>query len=139
MFALNERLRSLGSRIFVGGLCLCAMLVIAAPAAGQATQAAIIGVVADSSGAVLPGVTISATGPALQVPQVETVTNERGEYRLGPLPVGTYTVTYELQGFQNVKRDGVRLAVGFVATLDQVMSVGTVAETVTVSGRVTAG
>ena len=64
------------------------MLVLAAPAAGQATQAAIIGVVADSSGAVLPGVTITATGPALQVPQVETVTNERGEYRLGPLPVG---------------------------------------------------
>ena len=58
---------------------------LAAPAAGQATQAAIIGVVTDSSGAVLPGVTVTATGPALQVPQVDTVTNERGEYRLSPL------------------------------------------------------
>jgi Carboxypeptidase regulatory-like domain len=107
---------------------------LASPAAGQATQAAIIGVVADSSGAVLPGVTVAAAGPALQVAQVETVTNDRGEYRLGPLPVGTYTVTYELQGFQTVKREGVRMAVGFVATLDQVMSLGTVTETITVSG-----
>ena len=42
------------------------------------------------------------------------------------LPIGTYTVTYELPGFQTVRREGVRLSVGFVATLDQVMSLGTV-------------
>ena len=78
--------------------------------------------------------TVTATGPALQVPQVDTVTNERGEYRLSPLPIGTYNVTYELPGFQTVRREGVRLSVGFVATLDQVMSLGTVSETVTVSG-----
>ena len=90
--------------------------------------------VADTSGAILPGVTVIAKGPALQVPQVETVTNERGEYRLSPLPIGTYSVTYELPGFQTVRREGVRLAVGFVATLDQVMSLGTVSETITVSG-----
>ena len=76
---------------------------LATPSAGQATQAAIIGVVTDTSGAILPGVTVIATGPALQVPQVDTVTNERGEYRLSPLPIGTYTVTYELPGFQTVR------------------------------------
>ena len=122
------------SRIFVRALCLFAMLGLAAPVAGQSTQAAIMGGVTDTSGAILPGVTVTARGPALQVPQVDTVTNERGEYRLSPLPIGTYNLTYELPGFQTVRREGVRLSVGFVATLDQVMSLGTVSETVTVSG-----
>ena len=89
----------------------------------------------DTSGAVLPGVTVIATGPALQVPQIESVTNERGEYRLSPLPPGVYTITFELSGFQNVKRDGLRLALGFTATVDQAMGLGTVQETVTVSGQ----
>ena len=62
--------------------------------AGQATQASIIGVVTDTSNSVLPGVTVIATGPALQVRQIDAVTNERGEYRLG-LPPGTYTLTFE--------------------------------------------
>src|SRR6185295_19761749 len=75
---------------------------LAAPAAGQATQAGIVGVVKDTSGALLPGVTVIATGPALQVPSVEAVTNERGEYRLSPLPIGIFTVSYELSGFQTV-------------------------------------
>ncbi len=120
-------------------LCVCLvgvahLFLLAPPSKAQATMAGVVGVVADSSGAVLPGVSVTATGPALQVPQVNTVTNERGEYRLSPLPIGTYTIIYELPGFQTVKREGVRLAVGFVATLDQAMSIGTVAETVTVSG-----
>lgn len=112
-------------------ICVCAP---AHPASAQATIASIVGAVTDPSGAALPGVTVIATGSALQIRQVDTVTNERGEYRLSPLPIGTYNLTYELQGFQTVKREGVRLSVGFVATLDQVMSLGTMAETVTVSG-----
>ena len=79
------------------------------PASGQATQASISGVVTDTSNAVLPGVTVAATGPALQR-QVVAVSNEGGEYRLSPLPPGTYTITFELPGFQSVKREGVRLA-----------------------------
>ena len=85
-------------------LSLIGLFPLATAVAAQATQARIVGVVTDGSGAVLPGVSVIATGPALQVPQVETVTNERGEYGLGPLPIGTYTVTYELQGFQTVIR-----------------------------------
>ncbi len=110
---------------------------LAAPAmAGQgaAAPAGIVGQVTDGTGAVLPGVTVTATGPALQVPQVVAITDERGDYRLSPLPIGTYTVTYELAGFQNVKRDGVRLTVGFVARVDQAMNIGAVSETITVSG-----
>ena len=115
-------------------LSVGSLFALAAPAAGQSTQAGIVGVITDTSGAVLPGVTVTATGPALQVPQVAVVTDERGQYRLSPLPIGMYTVTYELPGFQTVKRENVRLSVGFVATLDQAMGLGTVQETVTVSG-----
>jgi carboxypeptidase family protein/TonB-dependent receptor-like protein len=116
-------------------LTLIGLFPLATPVAAQATIAGIVGVVTDSSGAVLPGVAVVATGPALQVPQVEAVTNERGEYRLSPLPIGLYTVRYELSGFQTVRRENVRISVGFVATLDQVMSLGTVEETITVSGQ----
>src|SRR5688572_10321257 len=131
MLRLIRGLRSVSSEFII---CFVGLFALAAPAAGQSTQAAIIGVVTDTSGAILPGVTVIATGPALQVPRVETVTNERGEYRLSPLPIGTYTISYELSGFQSVRREGLRLAVGFVATVDQVMSLGTVSETITVSG-----
>src|SRR5262245_16383943 len=103
--------------------------------AGQAgTAATIIGQVTDESGAILPGVTVSATSPALQVPQVTAVTDERGEYRLTPLPIGTYAVTYELSGFVTNRREEIRLTVGFTARLDVELGVGTVQETVTVSG-----
>ncbi len=123
-----------GARLFIF-LSFIVALSAVTPAYGQATQGAIVGVVNDTSNAVLPGVTVIATGPALQIPQVEAVTNERGEYRLSPLPPGTFTLTFELAGFQNVKRDGVRVALGFTATIDQSMSLGTVSETITVSGQ----
>jgi hypothetical protein len=103
--------------------------------AGQgANPAGIIGVVTDNTGAVLPGVTVTATSPALQVPSVTSVSDERGDYRLTPLPIGLYTVLFELPGFQNVRREGVRLTVGFTARVDSEMNVGAVAETITVSG-----
>jgi hypothetical protein len=119
----------------VGALSFVALLSTPGSAAAQATNAGIVGVVTDGTSGVLPGVTVTATGPALQVPSVVTVTDEKGSYRLSPLPTGTYTVTYELTGFQTVRRENVRLAVGFVATLDQAMGLGTVQETVTVSGQ----
>ena len=127
-------LRLLGVSLAVF-LTLIGLFPLATPVSAQATIASIVGVVTDQSGAVLPGVTVVATSPALQVPQVEAVTNERGEYRLSPLPVGIYTVRYELAGFQTVRRENVRISVGFAATLDQAMSLGTVAETITVSGQ----
>ena len=114
-----------------------AMLLLPAPpaGAGQAgNPAGISGVVTDNSGAVLPGVTVTATSPALQVPSVTSVSDERGEYRLSPLPIGVYTVLFELPGFQNVRREGVRLTVGFTARVDAEMNVGAVSETITVSG-----
>ena len=91
-------------------------LVASRAAVGQTTAgASIIGQVTDATGAVLPGVTVTATSAALQVPFVVTVTDDRGEYRLTPLPIGIYTVTYELAGFQSLRREGLQLTVGFTA------------------------
>ncbi len=103
-------------------------------AAGQGSGASIIGQVTDQSGAVLPGVTVTATSPALQVPQVTAVTNEVGEYRLAPLPIGVFEVAFELSGFRPIQRQNVRLTVGFTARIDVGLELATVAETVTVSG-----
>jgi hypothetical protein len=103
--------------------------------AGQAASAAsIIGQVTDESGGILPGVTVTATSPALQVPSVVSVTDEQGEYRLTPLPIGVYTVVYDLQGFQTVRRQEIRLTTGFVARLDIKLGVGSLEESITVSG-----
>jgi Carboxypeptidase regulatory-like domain/TonB dependent receptor-like, beta-barrel len=104
-------------------------------ATGQATSASIIGRVTDSSGSILPGVTVTATSPALQVPQVTTVTNEIGEYRLAPLPIGLYELTFELSGFDTARRSEIRLTVGFTARVNQLLGVGALSETVTVSAQ----
>jgi hypothetical protein len=103
-------------------------------AAAQPTAAAFVGQVTDESGGVLPGATVTATSPALQVPEVVVLTDSRGEYRLTPLPIGTYTLVYALSGFQTVRRENVRLTVGFVAQVDVKMQVGSLQESVTVSG-----
>jgi len=103
-------------------------------ASAQTGTATINGQVTDESGAVLPGVTVTAMSPALQVPQVISATDQEGRYRLTPLPIGTYSVTFELAGFKTVRREEIRLTVGFTARVDAAMSVGALAETITVSG-----
>jgi hypothetical protein len=117
-------------------LMLAGMFLFSAnpPAAGQGTVASIIGQVTDQSGAVLPGVTVTASSPALQVGQLTAVTNELGEYRLAPLPIGVYELAYDLSGFRPVQRQNVRLTVGFTAKVDVALGLATVAETITVSG-----
>ncbi len=107
----------------------------AVPVFGQGTPASLIGQVTDQSGAALPGVTVTATSPALQVQQLTDVTNAVGEYRLAPLPVGVYEMTFELQGFQAARRQAIRLTVGFTAKIDMVLGVAAVSESVTVSGE----
>jgi len=114
-----------------------ALLLVSALHGNPATaqeSAGIIGQVTDESGAVLPGVTVTVTGPALQVPSIVAVTDAQGEYRLSPLPIGTYQVDYNLTGFQSVRQEAIRLTVGFTAKLDVGMKVGSLEETITVSG-----
>jgi len=77
---------------------------------------------------------VTATSPALQVPQITDVTNELGEYRLAPLPIGVYQLAFDLAGFRPAQRENVRLTVGFTAKIDTALGLATVAETVTVSG-----
>ncbi len=104
------------------------------PVAAQNATGSIIGQVTDPSGGVLPGVTVTTTSPALQVPQVTAVTNEVGEYRLAPLPIGTYEVVFEISGFQPIRRQGIQLTVAFTAKVDVQLGLSTVTESVTVSG-----
>lgn len=120
-------------RLYLAALALVAVL-HPGSAAAQVTAASIIGQVTDASGGVLPGVTVTATSPALQVPQITSVTDGQGEYRLTPLPIGIFTVVYELAGFQTVRRENIPLTAGFVAKIDASLKVGAVTETITVSG-----
>lgn len=109
--------------------------VIAAPLAPNAqTSSAIEGTVRDESGGVLPGVTLTLTSPALQVTQLVEVTDREGRYKFSELRVGVYSVKAELEGFSTYVREGLQLDSGFVARVDIVVKVGTLDETVTVSG-----
>src|SRR5262249_23730616 len=98
-------------------------------------QGQIAGAIKDDTGAALPGVTVTVTSPALQVPNVTAVSDERGEYRVISLPPGTYRVQYELSGFGTLVRDGIVLTTGFAAKLDVSLKVATLSETITVSGE----
>jgi hypothetical protein len=93
------------------------------------------GVVRDAQGAVLPGVTVTASSAALIGGARNTVTGGAGNYQLTGLPPGTYTVSYELTGFSAVKREDVIVQVAQTVRLDVEMSVGTLQETVTVTGE----
>jgi hypothetical protein len=104
------------------------------PAAAYA-QASITGVVKDTSGAVLPGVTVEASSPVLIEKSRSSVTDGTGTYRILDLQAGAYTVTFTLTGFSVVKREGLELTGSFTATVNAEMKVGGVSETVIVSGE----
>ena len=98
-------------------------------------QASITGVVRDSSGAVLPGVTVEASSDAL-IEKVRTaLTDGNGQYRIVDLRSGTYTVTFTLQGFNAYRRDGVTLEGVFTATVNADLRVGALEETIVVTGE----
>src|SRR6185295_11989521 len=89
---------------------------------GQSAQSAsLVGKVTDESGGAMPGVTVIAKSPALQVAQMTGVTGADGDYRLLELPPGTYTIAFELSGFQTQVRSDVHLTVGFAGKVDVVM------------------
>src|SRR6478735_1285522 len=98
-------------------------------------QASITGIVKDTSGAVLPGVTVEVASPALIEKTRTAVTDGSGQYRVVDLRPGTYSVTFTLTGFSSVKREGIELTGSFTATVNADMKVGAVEETITVSGE----
>src|SRR5438874_4412910 len=108
---------------------------LAAPIAASAQQASgIAGTVRDSQGLALPGVTVEAASPAL-IERTRTVTTDgEGRYSIVDLRPGAYTVTFSLEGFSTVKRDGIELGAGFTAAVNISLAVGAISETITVSG-----
>ena len=98
------------------------------------SSAGIDGTVTDQSGQVLPGVTVTATSPALQVGQLSTVSDAEGRYSFANLARGVYLVKFELSGFSTLVREGLQLNAGFTARVDVSMVVGGLSETVLVSG-----
>ena len=102
---------------------------------GAWAQSSITGVVRDTSGAVLPGVTVEAASPALIERVRSTVTDAQGRYRIVDLRPGSYSVSFALPGFTTSKREGLELRAEFTATVNADLAVGTLEETVTVSGE----
>src|SRR5712691_12869517 len=107
---------------------LLVVMAIVGAAPGLATAQSLAGTVRDTSGAVLPGVTIEASSPAL-ITKVRTgVTDEAGQYRIPDLPPGTYKISFTLPSFATVLREGVELTGAGVMTISTEMRVGSVAE-----------
>jgi hypothetical protein len=114
--------------------CLLLWTVLLLPSYVYA-QASIAGTVRDGSGAVMPGVTVEASSPAL-IEKVRSVTTDgSGQFRIVDLRPGTYAVAFGLQGFSTVRREGIELTGSFNATVNVELRVGDVAETVTVTGE----
>ena len=119
-------------RVAIAGVV--AALAAPIPAAAQTGGSGIAGVVRDTNAGVLPGVTVEASSPALIEKTRATVTGADGSYRMLDLRPGVYSVTYSLAGFRTVRREGVELPAAFTATVNVDLEIGTIAETITVSG-----
>ena len=116
----------------VAGLILVGLVCFPCLAAAQGS---ITGVVKDTSGAVLPGVTVEASSPVL-IERVRTaVTDGTGQYRIVDLRPGSYVVTFTLSGFSPLKREGIEVTGSFTATVNVDLRIGSVAETITVTGE----
>jgi hypothetical protein len=117
------------------------MLLLAASAAdaalaqggGASSTGTIQGRVTDAQGAVLPGVTVTASSPSALGLQT-AVSSEAGNYRFPAVPPGVFSLTFELGGFNTVKRDGIQVSLGFTANVNVELALATLQETVTVSG-----
>jgi hypothetical protein len=121
-------------RQFIRGLLILLVLEIAASASAQ-TLGTIAGSVKDPTGAVLPGVAVEVTSPALIEKVRSATTDSAGAYAIISLPVGSYSVTFTLPGFGTVKREGIEILANFTATINVEMKVGEVAESITVTGE----
>lgn len=112
-------------------VCLCT---IATPALAQVQNGEIFGRVVDSSGAVLPGVAVTIESPALLQP-LSATTTETGAYRFPNVPIGLYTVTFQLTGFTRFVRRDIRIETGFAGEVSPRLEVSTVQEEIVVSGE----
>jgi len=114
---------------------LSALIGFLAVAATASAQSSIAGVVRDSSGAVLPGVTVEASSEALIEKVRSTTSDGNGLYRIVDLRPGVYVVTFTLPGFSTFKRDALELGSEFTATVNADLRVGSLEETIVVTGE----
>ena len=115
-------------------LIILAGLFCAASAFAQGQSTNLVGVVTDAQGGVLPGVTVTATSPAL-IGSRTAVTEVNGTYRFPSLPEGTYQLSFELSGFQTYKRTNIVLSLGQTLTVDAQLQVQSLQESVTVTAE----
>src|SRR6476661_7280113 len=120
------------AKFLVSGFVAGWLLLVGASAVHA--QSAIAGVVRDTSGAVIPGVTVEVASPVLIERVRSAVTDAQGQYKIVDLRPGTYTVTFTLPGFASLKRDGIELPANFTAPVNGELRIGALEETVTVSG-----
>jgi hypothetical protein len=121
----------MGALRHLGWSLVCGAVV--SPALAQ-QNASISGIVTDTTGGVLPGVSVEASSPVLIGKPRLVVSEGNGRYQLLDLQPGTYRVTFTLPGFSVVQRDGINLTAGFAASVNVELSTGTLTETITVSG-----
>ena len=115
---------------------LLALGLLALPCVGAAqVLGTVAGNVKDASGAVLPGVIVEASSPALIEKVRSAVTDGSGQYRIVNLPPGIYAITFSLTGFSTVRREGVEVSPSFTSNVDGELRVGAVQETITVTGE----
>lgn len=119
----------------LGTWAVITFTMIALTPVAASAQATIAGLVRDSSGGVLPGVTVEAASDVL-IEKVRTaVTDSTGRYQIVDLRAGTYAVTFSLPGFSSVKREGIELTGLMTVTVSADLRVGAVQETITVTGE----
>src|SRR5688572_22951333 len=119
------------------GLASATILVLlAAPTAvAQVQTGSITGNITDTSNAVLPGVNVTLSGEKLIGGDAVQISDTTGTYRFDRLPPGAYTVKFELQGFRGVTREDIRVSAAFIATVNVKLEVGSVTESITVTGE----
>jgi Ca-activated chloride channel homolog len=120
-------------KVLVG---LLLSLICAVPLLAQTVNSnagAIVGTVTDETKSVLPGVTVTVTGPTLMGSSI-ALSDAAGSYRIPAVPPGEYRVTFELAGFRTLVREGIAIATGFTATVNVEMAIGSMQESLTVSG-----
>ena len=115
------------------GILLGVAMLFMVPAVSSA-QSAIVGLLTDDSGGVLPGVTVEASSPAMIEGSRSVITDGQGRYRFEAMRPGTYKLTFSLTGFGTVVREGISLPSNFTATVNAELKVGNLEETVNVSG-----
>src|SRR3954452_21371403 len=122
------------SRRFSVPVVVLSFLLYSAAASAQQSSS-IAGVVKDTSGAIMPGVTVEAASPALIEKVRSATSDEKGQYKIVDLRPGIYTVTFTLPGFNTYKREGIEITTQFTAAVNADLKVGAITETVTVTGE----